>query len=590
MMRRIYTAIVVVLIFASAGFASCGGQISQNVPAVVGNSGSLVNVTMNLGPGNGNIYTSIYPRIGTMTQDSIETAIKYAENISNSDQNCNLYITFGSPNTEGLIDGPSAGAALTTMTYAMLTNQHMRQDTIITGTIDESGNVGQVGGVYEKVKGAAENGAKYFITPPQTVYDMILLKKLEEQYGIKVLQTESEEEVIGFMLHNENISQPDTIAKSRPIPTNISQYNSTKIEDFRKIASDFLQKESNQINNLPSDNSESLSIKKFYQNEITRQQTIFDKGYYFSAANEAFLNYIDMMTVQAISNPRLDIAAKKSQVNDCLNSIKNSSLNSNNFEFVFGYELRKAWANDNINKVEIKSTDLEEDKYRQYNMLSYSQAWCDVGEELAKAASEKTGTNIDETKLKQQSEETLKEAVDEFGNLTNQDIKDRLDIATESDKEGNYGAAIFDSVYVLEMSRLSKESSGSAKEKVEILLNQSRTSFWANIYQSQATYLYSQNDYAGAYKIARFGLAIDNAVIEIKRNIGNNSNNMTNSATNTQQIQNDPASNTSIALGAALLATIAIVLIAIRIIGRSGNGGANNQRTRKAYRTEAKKA
>ncbi|MGV8084884.1 MAG: S16 family serine protease [Candidatus Bilamarchaeum sp.] len=573
--------LVILFLLSGSIFAACIGSVSHYVPAVVGNSGGLVNVTITLANGSGNTYISIYPRIGTMTQDSIDTAISYAKKISNYNQTCDMYLTFGEPNTEGLIDGPSAGASLTTMIYALINNAPLRQDTIITGTIDSMGNVGPVGGVYEKVKGAAARGAKFFISPRESVYDMLLLKKLEVQYGIKIMQAETEDEILGFMINNRAIAEPDTISKNRPIPQ-VPAYNSSGIEVFRSVSAAFLEKEIREIEKLGDSNEQAAAIRSFYQNEIRRQQTMLDKGYYFSAANEAFLNYIDMMTVEAIDSPRIDINKKKINVTNCLNNLPNKTMTETNFELIIGAELRKSWGLNNIKKVEIKDTDLAEDKYSQYNTLSYSQAWCEVAVELIKAVNNtNTSNQVNEALLKDQSKEMLQKAVEAFGNSTDEDLKSRLNIATESDKKGKYGASIFDSVYVIEMSKLANQGRVSAsdiKDRAGQLLNETRISLWGKVYQSQAAFLYNDGDYSGSYKIARMASGLDEAVEKMNINFQNK--------TSPTLVVEEPTNTTNpyLALGAALLAVIAIVAIASRVIKGDGNGRAYNQRARKAYR------
>jgi PDZ domain-containing protein len=69
-------------------------------------------------------------------------------------------------NTAG-IGGPSAGLAMTLtlinqMSQSSITGNHR---IAVTGTIDQFGNVGDVGGVAEKTVAAANAGASYFIVP-----------------------------------------------------------------------------------------------------------------------------------------------------------------------------------------------------------------------------------------------------------------------------------------------------------------------------------------------------------------------------------------------------------------------------------------
>jgi uncharacterized protein len=156
----------------------CSGMISHQVPAVVGNNGGLVDVTVSFVPsesGNGSIFAGVYPRLGVSTQESIDQAISYAYDASGKNLSCDVMVSFDSTDTS-YIDGPSAGAALSVMTYALLQNRTIRNDTIITGTIEDLGAIGPVGGLYEKSVSAALGGASYFITPSEGIYEMLILK------------------------------------------------------------------------------------------------------------------------------------------------------------------------------------------------------------------------------------------------------------------------------------------------------------------------------------------------------------------------------------------------------------------------------
>ncbi|HYO41280.1 MAG TPA: PDZ domain-containing protein [Nocardioidaceae bacterium] len=66
------------------------------------------------------------------------------------------------------ISGPSAGLIFSLGIYDLLTPGSLSGGTDIagTGTIDEDGNVGSVGGIQQKIVAAREAGAKIFLVPP----------------------------------------------------------------------------------------------------------------------------------------------------------------------------------------------------------------------------------------------------------------------------------------------------------------------------------------------------------------------------------------------------------------------------------------
>lgn len=65
----------------------------------------------------------------------------------------------------GRVDGPSAGAITTVGVLAALRGDTVRQDVAMTGTINPDGTIGPVGGIPQKIDGAAAAGIKTVLVP-----------------------------------------------------------------------------------------------------------------------------------------------------------------------------------------------------------------------------------------------------------------------------------------------------------------------------------------------------------------------------------------------------------------------------------------
>ncbi|MCL4533850.1 MAG: hypothetical protein M1370_01645 [Bacteroidetes bacterium] len=65
----------------------------------------------------------------------------------------------------GAVDGPSAGAMMTVATMAALLGHSVNPDVVMTGTINPDGTIGPVGGIPQKIDGAAEKGKKVVLVP-----------------------------------------------------------------------------------------------------------------------------------------------------------------------------------------------------------------------------------------------------------------------------------------------------------------------------------------------------------------------------------------------------------------------------------------
>ena len=152
---------------------------------------------------------------------------------------------------------------------------------------------------------------------------------------------------------------------------------------------------------------------------------------------------------------------------------------------------------------------LIEEKYVTYNELMYARAWCIVAESLLAAAPEE-GIQLDESSWKDIAEERLteaREAASEGGAM------EKLESAERSFDNGHYGAAIYDSVYVIENSRAGEIDD----ENLTLLVAEERVSLWGQVYQSHAAFLLEQNQSVAAYKTAAYAVGLDEATVEMAK-------------------------------------------------------------------------
>lgn len=98
------------------------------------------------------------------TQYSIQLAKSVAENVTKINAS-NYDLFYSIESNASIIGGPSAGGALAVATIAVLKNEKLRNDVVMTGTINEDGTIGEIGGVLEKAQAAKDVGAKLFLVP-----------------------------------------------------------------------------------------------------------------------------------------------------------------------------------------------------------------------------------------------------------------------------------------------------------------------------------------------------------------------------------------------------------------------------------------
>jgi uncharacterized protein len=175
---------VVINVSESASCANIVAVRSDNHVGVIGT------VHVEIKKGHGNVLVNTNPFVEPTTQYSVREAVKVAADYTNIDHaNKDIIIYFDINGT--LIGGPSAGAAITAATIAAMVGKTVRQDTAITGTIEEGGYIGQVDGIFDKAVAAEKSGMKLFLVPrgqkKLTYYEQQIEEREIELLGIRIL-------------------------------------------------------------------------------------------------------------------------------------------------------------------------------------------------------------------------------------------------------------------------------------------------------------------------------------------------------------------------------------------------------------------
>lgn len=140
--------------------------VSIKVPAVDQEGNGVATILdVQVMPGTGRTLANIDKILfWTDTQNSIRTARSVAENITGINlEEYDLIYTITA--NASVIEGPSAGAALTIATIAALENRTVNESVMMTGTINHDGSIGPVGEILNKAMAAKSIGAEMFIVP-----------------------------------------------------------------------------------------------------------------------------------------------------------------------------------------------------------------------------------------------------------------------------------------------------------------------------------------------------------------------------------------------------------------------------------------
>lgn len=137
-----------------------GGWLQSELQGVV------MRAKVELRDGEGRVLVDTIPRIGIDIQSSVRTAVMVAEETTGvSLSGTDVILTITSEQETEVVDGPSAGAAITVALISSIMNESLADAVYMTGTINNDGSIGPVGGIPEKALAAAEEGCERFYVP-----------------------------------------------------------------------------------------------------------------------------------------------------------------------------------------------------------------------------------------------------------------------------------------------------------------------------------------------------------------------------------------------------------------------------------------
>ena len=140
-----------------------------------GSEGLLADLHLEIRPGTGNVFVDTFPISKIDTLMSIRLAKQIA--CKGLDKDCSgLDFVYTIRAIAGIVGGPSAGAAATVLTMALLEEQQINESIAITGTINAGGIIGPVSALGAKIDAAKFGNLSLVLLP----LDIILLENKTE--------------------------------------------------------------------------------------------------------------------------------------------------------------------------------------------------------------------------------------------------------------------------------------------------------------------------------------------------------------------------------------------------------------------------
>ncbi|MDD5148129.1 MAG: hypothetical protein PHH08_01555 [Candidatus ainarchaeum sp.] len=554
------------LLLPSSAFAVIGHD-SIKVFAVTedGQSAMAADLGLTIEAGNGTVWSSVEPLIGTSTQTTQKIAVQVAKNyfpkVSSYDYK------FDINSSASLVDGPSAGAAMALLAISMLNDKKIPEEVGITGTITGEGGIGQVGGVFKKAQEAARIGIELFMIPageakqiaqgPAGAEYVNLVDYAGANWGMKVIEVSNIGQALKYAfadiktidINSGQQELPDFMPK--PIAASGSVYRMHGLTDgYIKRASDAITNARKSLTGTLLNDADAtetmLAALTSAEKDLQDAKILFDQNYFYSSANYAFLAQVNAMFVDDLSkNPSLldssstvldlkliDLKKEASKLKRDLNDF----VPVEDWEWHIAAQQRLSWAEEKIDSLLDKQTIVigidgaTPDSFQKLLDYEFAVAWLGV----AKDFDSLTLTSAKKVRSKPMfGDEISTFMLNTENNLVSiqggdsADITRRLATAKNSQALGWSTASLFDAASAFALSNADNYIKNKDLNRLESMLRQKipelqgkidseeKGFVWAQLYLDHANYYLQGIDFykghgldAQALEMAQSGVSI----------------------------------------------------------------------------------
>ena len=562
--RRLVLFFLFLILFSGSACAVIK-QDSMKVFAVTenGEKAMTADLSLEIESGTGRVWTSVEPLIGTSTQTTERTAVRIAKNYF--DRVDSFDYKFSIKSNASLVDGPSAGAAMTLLTVSMLTDRDIPDNVGMTGTITNEGSVGQVGGVFKKAEEAARIGIKLFMIPVGEAKQIVktdsgvesvnLVDYAEKNWGMKVVEVKDIDVVL--QLAFSDIEQIDTNTINPVFPEFIpnAMAYSPALEKMHVLTQGYIDSADEKVQNArasltgtlisdPGIIDVMLASLNSAEDSLQKAKLLYDQNYLYSSANYAFLAKVNAGFVDDISsNPSLIdpsstfLDLKILELTRQMEQLKNELsgfIPLEEWEWHAAAMQRLSWAEFELNSISSEEVividigDVSAGSLEAVLSYEYAQAWKEAAidfYELSKASSKKI---VSREIFSEEINDYISKAEKNLESIAPEntsDISRRLETA-KTEKERNWGiASLFDSASAFGLSQAELFISDKSLEELETALKEKifgleseisgKNLVWARLYLDHAKYYSKGTDFykeqglnANAKEMAESGIAL----------------------------------------------------------------------------------
>ena len=240
--------------------------------------GGIADLYLVVNPGSGRIFIDSFPLSKLDTQITMRFATEIACDLL--DKDCSGYDFFYTITANSaIVGGPSAGAAATVLTVAILDNQILNNETIMTGTINSGNLVGPVAGVPAKAQAAQLAGYKRVLIPRWDVVNNTPNANLT----ITVIPVTTLEDAM-YYFTGKNYSTPVDSQNNKIHP---EEYNAMMSKVTTDLCTKYGKKDGNNIV-FPNLSNYDVNITNSTQDNFQLAMNAINASSYYSAASFCF--------------------------------------------------------------------------------------------------------------------------------------------------------------------------------------------------------------------------------------------------------------------------------------------------------------
>jgi predicted S18 family serine protease len=240
--------------------------------------GGTADLFLEVKPGNGRIFIDSFPLSKIDTQITMRFASEIACDLLERDcSNYDFFYTITA--SSAIVGGPSAGAAATVLTVALLDNQALYNDTIMTGTINSGNLIGPVAGIPAKTLAAQGKGYKRVLIPRWDIVN----NTPDENLSIEVISVSTLEDALYYFTgknYSKNYVLDKNFSYSKEYDEIMSRVTTDLCTKYGKVSGDTLI--------FPNLNNYNINISNATQNNFLLAQGAIGNDSYYSAASFCF--------------------------------------------------------------------------------------------------------------------------------------------------------------------------------------------------------------------------------------------------------------------------------------------------------------